>query len=130
MKRMIDKMRADFALVTATRIAAGLWDKGDESAAGEAIAKAVAANDRETVLSWARWLAKLALADLFEDAPETVPPVAKRDCRDCQHFAKPGRSEGYCAGRDDLAKVFGKNHPLSALPADGGASCARFAKAA
>lgn len=44
-------------------------------------------------------------------------------CRCCQHFARPGKSDGYCSGRDDLPLVYGANHPLRRLPADGGASC-------
>ena len=44
-------------------------------------------------------------------------------CRCCQHFARPGKSEGYCSGRDDLPLAYGANHPLRQLPADGGKSC-------
>ena len=44
-------------------------------------------------------------------------------CRCCQHFANPGKSEGYCSGRDDLPLAYGANHPLRRLPADRGASC-------
>ena len=44
-------------------------------------------------------------------------------CRCCQHFARPGKSEGYCSGRDDLPLAYGANHPLRRLPADGGKSC-------
>ena len=44
-------------------------------------------------------------------------------CPDCQHFARPGKSDGYCGGRDDLPLAYGENHPLRRLPADRGASC-------
>jgi hypothetical protein len=44
-------------------------------------------------------------------------------CPDCQHFARPGKSDGYCSGRDDLPLAYGSNHPLRRLPVDRGASC-------
>ena len=44
-------------------------------------------------------------------------------CPDCQHFARPGLSAGYCGGRDDLPLAYGENHPLRQLPANRGASC-------
>jgi hypothetical protein len=44
-------------------------------------------------------------------------------CRCCQHFAKPGKLDGFCRVRDDLPPVYGPNHPLRQLPADGGVSC-------
>jgi hypothetical protein len=52
-------------------------------------------------------------------------PVAEpvRACGCCQHFARPGKSEGYCSVRDDLPLAYGANHPLRRLPADRGASC-------
>ena len=46
-------------------------------------------------------------------------------CPDCRHFARPGKSDGYCGGRDDLPLAYGANHPLRRLPADRGASCGR-----
>jgi hypothetical protein len=46
-----------------------------------------------------------------------------RECQCCQHFAHPGKSDGYCSGRDDLPRAYGENHPLRRLPADRGASC-------
>ena len=51
-----------------------------------------------------------------------LPPMGKA-CPDCQHFARPGKSDGYCSGRDDLPLAYGENHPLRRLPADRGASC-------
>jgi hypothetical protein len=47
-------------------------------------------------------------------------------CRCCQHFAKPGKSDGYCGGRDGLPLAYGANHPLRQLPADRGASCGQW----
>ena len=44
-------------------------------------------------------------------------------CRRCRHFRRPGLSDGYCTGRDDLPAVYGFMH---ALPADEGATCAAF----
>lgn len=44
-------------------------------------------------------------------------------CQYCQHYTRPGMSEGYCGGRDDLPRAYGLNHPLRRLPADRGASC-------
>lgn len=44
-------------------------------------------------------------------------------CQCCQHYTRPGMSEGYCGGRDDLPRAYGLNHPLRRLPADRGASC-------
>lgn len=46
-------------------------------------------------------------------------------CRRCAHFARPGMSDGYCAGRDDLPEVYGQMH---SLPADMGAGCDHFEK--
>jgi len=44
-------------------------------------------------------------------------------CRRCRHFRQPGKSDGYCTGRDDLPHVYGFMHRL---PADGGARCDAF----
>lgn len=44
-------------------------------------------------------------------------------CRRCVHFARPGMSDGYCSGRDDLPEVYGQMH---SLPADMGAGCDHF----
>lgn len=46
-------------------------------------------------------------------------------CRRCVHFARPGMSDGYCTGRDDLPQVYGQMH---SLPADLGAGCGEFDK--
>ena len=55
-------------------------------------------------------------------APKAYEMV-ERACVDCEHFARPGLSDGYCGGRDDLPPAYGANHPLRELPGDGGASC-------
>jgi hypothetical protein len=47
-------------------------------------------------------------------------------CYGCQHFARPGLSDGYCAGREDLPHAYGPGHPLRGLPVDGGATCTAF----
>jgi len=44
-------------------------------------------------------------------------------CQCCQHYTRPGKSDGYCGGRDDLAPAYGVNHPLRRLPVNRGASC-------
>jgi hypothetical protein len=44
-------------------------------------------------------------------------------CQCCEHYTRPGKSDGYCGGWDDLPQAYGANHPLRRLPADRGASC-------
>ena len=44
-------------------------------------------------------------------------------CKTCAHRRRPGLSDGYCSGRDDLPPAYTPGHPLRQLPADGGASC-------
>jgi len=44
-------------------------------------------------------------------------------CIDCQYFARPGKSDGYCVRREDLPPAYGENHPLRRLPADRGMTC-------
>lgn len=51
---------------------------------------------------------------------------ADKACVECQHFARPGKSDGYCSRRGDLPPAYGANHPLRRLPADGGASCKQW----
>lgn len=84
-----------------------------------------------------------AAADRYGDRDRTslsatfaVDPVATRalatemrgrtgQCRRCEHFSRPGLSDGYCTGRDDLPLAYGL---LRVLPADAGAWCPRFAR--
>jgi hypothetical protein len=47
-------------------------------------------------------------------------------CYGCQHFARPGLSDGHCGGRADLAPAYGPGHPLRLLPADRWARCDHF----
>jgi len=47
-------------------------------------------------------------------------------CPDCQHFARPGKSDGYCGGRKDLPRAYGAGHPLRRLPTDNGESCTEY----
>lgn len=47
-------------------------------------------------------------------------------CQCCEHYTRPGKSDGYCGGRDDLPLAYGVNHPLRRLPADRGASCIQW----
>lgn len=61
--------------------------------------------------------------DAVAAEPIAPPPPIETSCRDCRHFARPGHSSGYCAGRDDLPLAYGANHPLRRLPADRGVSC-------
>lgn len=46
-----------------------------------------------------------------------------RSCSRCRHFRRPGLSDGYCTGRDDLSHAYGFMHRL---PDDGGARCDAF----
>lgn len=46
-----------------------------------------------------------------------------KSCCTCDHAARPGKGNLYCAGRDDLRLAYGANHPLRRLPEDGGAEC-------
>lgn len=126
MDLVIAKMRADFALVAAARRKSGDWSAEDERDAGLAIRAAIEDGDAETIACWSRWLAGLSARDLAAPAGQLPVPAAARSCRSCRHFVRPGLSDGHCAGREDLARVYGANHPLRVLPDDGGASCARW----
>ena len=92
-------------------------DTDDDQA--EALAAALA--DPEGALLCYRTIAK-------DRGIAIAAPVlsAARACRDCDHFARPGKSAGYCGGRDDLPLAYGAHHPLRRLPADGGASCKQW----
>ena len=56
-----------------------------------------------------------------ESAPAKEP--RERTCLSCEHFARPGLSDGLCGGRPDLPPAFGPEHPLRQLPANRGADC-------
>ena len=60
-----------------------------------------------------------------ESAPAKVP--REHTCRSCEHFARPGLSDGLCGGRPDLPPAFGPEHPLRQLPPDHGADCHAWA---
>lgn len=126
MDRVIEKMRADFAQVAALRRASGAWAEEDEAMAGRAIRKAIDAVDKGLIFCWASWLANLSARDLAEGFEVPPPPPVARGCETCALRRAPGRSDGYCSGREDLAPAYGAGHPLRVLPADGGVSCARW----
>lgn len=128
MQKVVDKLRADFALVALQHRQSGAWGAEDEAQVGHTIAKAVQRDDEGAVLTWARWMAAKASEALL-DWPLVGAKPEVRECADCQHFARPGRSDGYCHGREDLARAYGPDHPFRVLPADGGASCVRFVRA-
>ncbi len=72
-----------------------------------------------------RWLSlireyKVGIISALQEAANDATVTA---CIECQYYARPGKSEGYCGGRDDLPLAYGVNHPLRRLPADRGASC-------
>lgn len=126
METVISKMRADFVIVASLRRQSGDWSDADEAMAGTAIRDAIEKDDRGLIFCWARWLAILAARDVIESkSVDLVPPVA-RGCDTCKERHRPGDSPGYCAGREDLAPAYGKNHPLRVLPADGGVSCSNW----
>lgn len=60
MKRVIDKMRADFSLVSEARVASGDWTNETVEEIGDAIKAAIDKNDRAMIAHWARWLADLS----------------------------------------------------------------------
>lgn len=74
---------------------------------------------------------RAALPGMFAiDAEATRALVAQMHdrigrCRRCEHFRRPGLSDGYCTDRDDLAIVYGL---LRVLPEDKGADCLDFAR--
>lgn len=121
---IVEKMRADFALVSASRRAAGLWDGGDEAEAGRAVRSAIDAGDDGLALCWALWLSRMASLALSDDVSGPPAPAVVRSCATCELCSRPGRASGYCGGgRADLAPVYGAGHPLRRLPGDGGVTC-------
>lgn len=102
-----------------TALVQAIYANDTESDRAEALAVALA--DPDGALLCYRTIAK-------DQGIAVAAPVAStvKACRDCQHFARPGKSDGYCGGRDDLPLAYGANHPLRRLPADGGASCSQW----
>lgn len=125
MNGMIEKMRADLAMLGGARLAAGEWEEGDVRSIGAAIKAAIDADDGESVGNWSRWLALLSAELLSEVGGKAVAADPAKQCADCSRLARPGHTDG-CSGRDGLAKLYGAGHPLSVLPKDGGLSCIRF----
>jgi hypothetical protein len=62
-------------------------------------------------------------ATLEGEKVRSVANPENHECRTCEHLKKPGLSDGYCSGRDDLPVAYGDRHPLRECPEDGGASC-------
>ncbi len=90
-------------------------DDNDDDRA-EALAAALA--DPDGALLCYRTIAKDRVIAIATPLAGTV-----KACRCCEHFARPGKSDGYCSGRGDLPLAYGVNHPLRRLPADRGATC-------
>lgn len=59
-KRVVTKMRADFARVSEHRQARGDWSAADEAEIGGAIKAAIDKGDPDMIHSWALWLADLS----------------------------------------------------------------------
>lgn len=83
------------------------------------------AGDEYAIKYWLPILAahKSAVIDELSTDPFEADGSAVQQCRDCKHFASPGKSDGYCGQRQDLPPAYGLNHPLRRLPADNGQSC-------
>lgn len=60
MKTMIDKMRADWVVVSEERRACGEWSEADVKDIGEAVKRAVASGQADMISCWARWLGDLS----------------------------------------------------------------------
>ena len=106
--------KADAEEITALVQAIYVNDTDDDRA--EAMAAALA--DPDGALLCYRTIAKDRGIAIVAPVVGTV-----KACRCCQHYTRPGKSDGYCGVRDDLAPAYGANHPLRRLPADRGASC-------
>ena len=101
--------------VTADGVTLALTATGSIRATGEA----------GVVTRWLPLIREHKLEIILELRAAANDPAVKA-CVECQHFARPGKSEGYCGGRGDLSLAYGANHPLRRLPADGGASCKQW----
>ncbi|MCD6682094.1 MAG: hypothetical protein LT102_15865 [Burkholderiaceae bacterium] len=72
---------------------------------------------------------RAALPAMFALDPEGVRRLIEAmheriaSCRRCRHFRRPGLSDGYCTGRDDLPHAHGLLHEL---PDDEGMRCNAF----
>lgn len=121
MESMLKKMRADWPVVAAAKRRAGVWTAADETEINLGIKALVEAKDIEMLTLWANWLA----AEALQAGPAPVHDQNK-DCGYCKHFRRPGLSNGYCTGRDDLPRPYGDDHPFRTLPADQGRGCAVF----
>lgn len=60
MDAVIEKMRADWAVVSASRKASGDWSETESLEIAEAIRSAIEGKDRNMISCWSRWLADLA----------------------------------------------------------------------
>lgn len=60
MKAIIDKMRADFVLLSEHRLATGEWTQEGQAEIGQAIKQAIESGDQVQIAMWSRWLADLA----------------------------------------------------------------------
>ncbi len=65
MSAVIDKMRADWRVVSEDRRRCNDWSESDEKEFAEAIKAAVASGDDSLIVCWARWLADLSAATLL-----------------------------------------------------------------
>jgi hypothetical protein len=72
-----------------------------------------------------RWLPLIRKhkVDIVGELQAAANDAVVTACIECQHYASPGKSDGYCGKRYDLPLAYGANHPLRQLPADRGASC-------
>lgn len=60
MDAVIQKMRADWAVVATERKALGDWSETDSLEIANAIRLAIDENDRDAIACWSRWLADLS----------------------------------------------------------------------
>ncbi|MBS1188924.1 MAG: hypothetical protein H6R10_716 [Rhodocyclaceae bacterium] len=60
MKSLLDKMRADWAVVAENRLETGDWTEEDERDIGLAVKAAVDSGDSSTIAMWSHWLSDAA----------------------------------------------------------------------
>lgn len=65
MSLLIEKMRADWRLVSEDKRRRGDWSEDDEKEIGDLVKAAVASGDESLISCWARWLGDLAGAILL-----------------------------------------------------------------